>query len=159
MFGHGWPEGVVEFGAGAVLDGVEGVVVVDGVVVVFGVDWVDVVPVVPVDPLGAAAAPAMPATAPPVASAPTTMTALIVFALFMGTSCVVGWGAFLRHPSCAPSLSGPQRLSKAYRRSSSTLGAVARRDLGRELVAARAAGEARGEAGGDAREHRAGAQG
>lgn len=116
MFGQGWPEGLVEFGAGAVLDGVEGVVVVDGVVVVLGVDWV-VVPVVPV-PLGAAAAPAMPATAPPVASAPTTITALIVFALFMGTSFMVGWGAFLRHPSCARSLSGPQRVSKAYRRSS-----------------------------------------
>jgi hypothetical protein len=82
-----WPEGIVEFGAGAVLDGAVGVVVVDGVVVVvLGVDWV-VVPVVPVDPLGAAAAPAIPAAAPPVASAPTTMTALIVFALFMGTSC------------------------------------------------------------------------
>ncbi len=97
MFGQGWPEGLVEFGAGAVLDGVEGVVVVDGVVVVEGVDWVDVVPVVPVEPLGAAAAPAMPATAPPVASAPTTMTALIVFALFMGTSCG-RLGSFLTPP-------------------------------------------------------------
>lgn len=87
MCGQGWPEGIVEFGAGVVLDGVEGVVVVGGVVVVLGVDWVEVVPVVPVDPLGAAAAPAMPATAPPVASAPTTMTPLIVFALLIRTSC------------------------------------------------------------------------
>jgi hypothetical protein len=82
MFGHGWPEGLVEFGAGLVFDGVAGVVVVDGVVC-DGVDWV-AVPVVPLVPLGDAAAPAMPASAPPVASAPTTMTALIVFALFMG---------------------------------------------------------------------------
>jgi hypothetical protein len=69
------------FGAGVVLDGV------DGVVVVLGVDWVWVVPVAVLDPLGAAAAPAMPATAPPVASAPTTRTALMVLALLMRTSC------------------------------------------------------------------------
>jgi hypothetical protein len=101
IFGQGWPEGLVEFGAGAVLDGVEGVVVVDGVVVVLGVDWV-VVPVVPV-PLGAAAAPAIPATAPPVASAPTTITALIVFALFMGTSCGrFGEPAYATHPAPHP---------------------------------------------------------
>jgi hypothetical protein len=98
MFGQGWPEGLVELGAGAVLDGVgvDGVgvvVVVDGVVVVLGVDWVDEVPVAELpDPLGAAAAPAMPATAPPVASAPTTMTALIVFALLIQTSCGRCWG-------------------------------------------------------------------
>ncbi len=102
MFGHGWPEGLVEFGAGAVLDGVEGVVIVDGVVVVLGVDWV-VVPVVPMVPLGAAAAPAIPATAPPVASAPTTMTALIIFALFMGTSCwSVGGSSYATHPAPRP---------------------------------------------------------
>jgi hypothetical protein len=67
------------------LDGVDGVVVVDGAVVVLGVDWE--LPVAePPDPLGYAAAPAMPATAPPVASAPTTMTALIVLALLIRTS-------------------------------------------------------------------------
>ena len=66
-----------------------------------GVDWVDVVPVVPLVPLGAAAAPAMPATAPPVASAPTTMTALIVFALFMGPP-VWSVGGFLTPPILRP---------------------------------------------------------
>ncbi len=107
MFGHGWPEWLGELGAGAVFDGVEGVVVVLGVVVVDGVvcdgvDWVVVVPVVPLlVPLGAAAAPAIPATAPPVASAPTTMTALIVFALFMATSCG-RLGAFLTPPILRP---------------------------------------------------------
>jgi hypothetical protein len=79
MCGQWWPDGVVVFGAGVVLDGVDGVVVLD-----VGV-WV--VPVAVLDPLGAAAAPAMPATAPPVASAPTTRTALMVLALLMRTSC------------------------------------------------------------------------
>jgi hypothetical protein len=98
MCGQGWPEGIV-FGAGGVLDGV--VVVVDGAVVVLGVDWVDEVPVAELpDPLGAAAAPAMPATAPPVASAPTTMTALIVFALLIQTSLwSVGLGFYATHPA------------------------------------------------------------
>ncbi len=77
MCGQWWPGGI-DFGAGVVLDGVD---------VVLGVNWVGVLPVaVPLDPLGAAAAPAMPATAPPVASAPATTTALIVRALFMRTS-------------------------------------------------------------------------
>jgi hypothetical protein len=80
MCGQWWPGGIV-FGAGVVLDGV------DGVGVVLGVDWVGVVPVAVLDPPGAAAAPAMPATAPPVASAPATSTALIVLALVMRTSC------------------------------------------------------------------------
>jgi hypothetical protein len=72
MCGQWWPDGG-DFGAGVVLGGVDGVL---------GVDWVGVAPVaVPLDPLGAAAAPAMPATAPPVASAPATIAALIVLAL------------------------------------------------------------------------------
>ncbi|HXA54234.1 MAG TPA: hypothetical protein VNV37_05100 [Solirubrobacteraceae bacterium] len=75
-----------------------GVVVVDGVVVVLGVALC--VPVVELpDPLGAAAATAMPATAPPVASAPATITALIVFALLMGTSC---GGLYNHHRAPAP---------------------------------------------------------
>ncbi len=74
IFGQWWPDGV-DFGAG---------VVVDGVVVVPGVDWVVVVPVAVLDdPLGAAAAPAIPAAAPPVASAPVTITALIIPALLI----------------------------------------------------------------------------
>jgi hypothetical protein len=76
MCGQWWPGGI-DFGAGVVLDGVLGVL---------GVDWVVVGPVAVPDPLGAAAAPAMPATAPPVASAPTTITALIVLALLIRTS-------------------------------------------------------------------------
>jgi hypothetical protein len=57
-----------------------GVVVVDGVEDVLGVDCVVVVDVVE---LGAAAAPAIPATAPPVASAPTTSPTRIIPALFI----------------------------------------------------------------------------
>jgi hypothetical protein len=99
MCGQWWPD-CVEFGAGVVLDGV------DGVVVVLGVDWVLVVPVAVLDPLGAAAAPAMPATAPPVASAPTTITALIVFALFIAN---LQWSVRgLHRQFCEPALSGPQ---------------------------------------------------
>jgi hypothetical protein len=100
MCGQWWPDGV-EFGAGVVLDGV------DGVVVVLGVDWVLVVPVAVLDPLGAAAAPAMPATAPPVASAPTTITALMVLALFISEPPMVGEG--LHRAFCEPPLSGPPR--------------------------------------------------
>jgi hypothetical protein len=110
MCGQWWPDGVVVFGAGVVLDGV------GGVVVVLGVDWVGVVPVAVLDPLGAAAAPAMPATAPPVASAPTTRTALMVLALLMRTSCGRE-GSSLRQPVCEPPLSGPQRAAKPRRRS------------------------------------------
>ena len=63
----------------------------DGVDVVLGVDWVGVVPVaVPLEPPGAAAAPAMPATAPPVASAPATITALIMLALFIREPPICG---------------------------------------------------------------------
>jgi hypothetical protein len=87
-----WPPfGGVDGGAGVV---VLGVVVVDGVVVVL---WVLVVE--PSDPLGAAAAAAIPATAPPVASAPATITALMVFALLMRPPVV---GLYDAHPPPAP---------------------------------------------------------
>jgi hypothetical protein len=79
MFGHECPEGFVED-----FDGVDGLVVVFGVVVVLvvvGVVVVDCVAVVP--ELGAAAAVAMPAMAPPLASTPATTPAFTRFPLIM----------------------------------------------------------------------------
>lgn len=76
MFGQGWPVDP----DGGVCDGaaVDGVVLVEGVVVVLLVDWV-----VLVLELGAAAAPAIPATAPPVARAPTTRPTRMMPVLFI----------------------------------------------------------------------------
>lgn len=91
MLGHGSlvppllgcePRGV--WGLGVVVDGV----VVVGVDVLF-VDWVLV-------DLGAAAEPAIPATAPPVASAPTTIPILIVLALLIGN---LRWSLVLITPT------------------------------------------------------------
>jgi hypothetical protein len=91
MCGHGWPLpppwecdpwGAEDFGVG--VDGV--VVVVEDVEGVLGIDWV----VVDVE-LGAAAAPAIPATAPPAASAPTTIPTRIISAFFIEPP-VVGEG-------------------------------------------------------------------
>jgi len=95
MCGHGcplvpcWGAGVWAFGAGVVVDGVEDVLGVDGVVVV------DVVE------LGAAAAPAIPATAPPVARAPTTIPTRIMPALFIREP---PWSVrgYPNHPAATP---------------------------------------------------------
>jgi hypothetical protein len=86
MCGQLW-WGVEDFGAG-----VDGLVFVLGVVLVFGallvlvvlVDVLDCVVLVPeLDPPGAAAAPAMPAATPPAPSAAVTSAALNMFDRFM----------------------------------------------------------------------------
>jgi hypothetical protein len=108
MFGHGplpgEPDlgGEPDFGAG---DGVEGVVVVDGVGAV-GVDGVAVVEGVVVaavlDELGAAAAPAMPETAPPAASAPATIVAPSSLDVFMRSNLLGRLTGDANHPAPHP---------------------------------------------------------
>jgi hypothetical protein len=84
MLGQGIFDGVVDFCAGAGVVGVEG----------------DGVEVVGVEVVGAAAAPAMPTTAPAVASAPATITALSVLEICMCKG--LQWWAGTLHEHYAP---------------------------------------------------------